>query len=103
VLSSPKGAAGLAVLPGARIAKYAAAAAPGAAPADRGFHLTIMSQKCDRCGKGPMAGNNVSHSKVRTRRRFMPNLQSTRVLEGSRWVKTTLCTRCIRTASKQTP
>jgi hypothetical protein len=25
------------------------------------------------------------------------------VLEGSRWVKTTLCTRCIRTASKQTP
>ena len=43
-----------------------------------------MSQKCDRCGKGPMAGNNVSHSKVRTRRRFMPNLQSTRVLEGSR-------------------
>jgi len=84
VLSSPKGAAGLAVLPGARIAKYAAGAAPGAAPADQGFHLTIMSQKCDRCGKGPMAGNNVSHSKVRTRRHFMPNLQSTRVLEGNR-------------------
>jgi large subunit ribosomal protein L28 len=49
-----------------------------------------------------MTGNNVSHSKVRTRRRFMPNLQSTRVLNGSRWVTTTLCTRCIRTATKQT-
>jgi len=60
-----------------------------------------MSQRCDRCGKGPMVGNNVSHSKVRTRRRFMPNLQSTRVLTGSRWVKITLCTRCMRTATKQ--
>jgi large subunit ribosomal protein L28 len=48
-----------------------------------------------------MVGNNVSHSKVRTRRRFMPNLQSTRVLTGSRWVKITLCTRCMRTATKQ--
>ena len=86
---------------GAGIAKYAAGAGPDGAPAAQGSHLTTMSQKCDRCGKGPMAGNNVSHSKVRTRRRFMPNLQSTRVLEGSRWVKTTLCTRCIRTASKQ--
>ena len=60
-----------------------------------------MSQRCDRCGKVPMAGNNVSHSKVHTRRRFMPNLQSTRVLTGKAWVKTTLCTRCIRTAAKQ--
>ena len=60
-----------------------------------------MSQRCDRCGKSPMAGNNVSHSKVQTRRRFMPNLQSTRVLTGKAWVKTTLCTRCIRTAAKQ--
>jgi len=48
-----------------------------------------------------MAGNNVSHSKVHARRRFMPNLQSTRVLTGKAWVKTTLCTRCIRTAAKQ--
>ena len=59
-----------------------------------------MSQRCDRCGKGPLAGNNVSHSKVRTRRRFMPNLKSAHVLDGGRLVKTSLCTRCIRTASK---
>jgi len=59
-----------------------------------------MSQRCDRCGKGPMTGNNVSHSKVRTRRRFMPNLQPTRVLEGGRLVRVTLCTRCLRTATK---
>lgn len=59
-----------------------------------------MSQRCDRCGKGPLAGNNVSHSKVRTRRRFMPNLKSARVLDGGRLVRKTLCTRCIRTATK---
>ncbi len=87
-------------MPGARIAKYAAGAIPGEAPAPGTQNLT-MSQRCDRCGKGPMTGNNVSHSKVHTRRRFMPNLQSTRVLTGSRWVRTTLCTRCMRTATKQ--
>ena len=59
-----------------------------------------MAKRCDICGKGPMAGNNVSHSKRRTRRRFMPNLQPTRVQVGSRVVKATACTRCIRTASK---
>jgi large subunit ribosomal protein L28 len=47
-----------------------------------------------------MAGNNVSHSKVRTRRRFMPNLQTTRLMEGGRLVRATLCTRCLRTATK---
>lgn len=61
-----------------------------------------MSQRCDRCGKGPMTGNNVSHSKVRTKRRFLPNLQVTRIDQGGRAVKATLCTRCIRTASKGT-
>jgi large subunit ribosomal protein L28 len=29
-------------------------------------------------GKGPITGNNVSHAKNRTRRRFLPNLQSHR-------------------------
>ena len=34
-----------------------------------------MSRKCELTGKGPMTGNNVSHAKNRTRRRFLPNLQ----------------------------
>ncbi len=33
-----------------------------------------MSQVCQVTGKGPMAGNNVSHAKNKTRRRFAPNL-----------------------------
>jgi large subunit ribosomal protein L28 len=47
-----------------------------------------------------MSGNNVSHSKRRTRRRFMPNLQPAHVLRGGRLVKATVCTRCVRTQSK---
>jgi len=35
-----------------------------------------MAKKCEICGKGPQYGHNVSHSKVRTNRRFLPNLQT---------------------------
>jgi large subunit ribosomal protein L28 len=33
-----------------------------------------MSRRCDLTDVGPMSGNNVSHSNVKTRRRFEPNL-----------------------------
>ena len=33
-----------------------------------------MARRCELTGKGPMSGNNVSHAKNRTRRRFLPNL-----------------------------
>lgn len=33
-----------------------------------------MSRVCELSGKGPMSGNNVSHAKNKTRRRFLPNL-----------------------------
>ncbi len=36
-----------------------------------------MSRRCELTGKGPMSGNNVSHAKNRTRRRFLPNLNET--------------------------
>jgi large subunit ribosomal protein L28 len=34
-----------------------------------------MARRCSITGKGVQAGNNVSHSKRRTRRRFLPNVQ----------------------------
>jgi large subunit ribosomal protein L28 len=55
-----------------------------------------MSKICNLCGKGPVAGNNVSHSKRRTRRRFLPNLVSKKF--GG--VKLRICTRCLRTLKK---
>ena len=37
-----------------------------------------MSKVCQVTGKRPQSGNNVSHANNRTRRRFLPNLQSKR-------------------------
>ena len=33
-----------------------------------------MSRRCELTGKAVMTGNNVSHAKNRSRRRFLPNL-----------------------------
>lgn len=38
-----------------------------------------MARRCALTGKGVQTGNNVSHAKNRTRRRFLPNLQATSV------------------------
>ena len=37
-----------------------------------------MARICQVTGKRPMTGNNVSHAKNRTRRRFLPNLHTHR-------------------------
>ena len=42
-----------------------------------------MSRRCELTGKGPMSGNNVSHAKNRTRRRFLPNLQDVTLMSES--------------------
>lgn len=42
-----------------------------------------MSRRCDLTGIGPMSGNNVSHAKNRTRRRFLPNLQDVTLTSDS--------------------
>lgn len=33
-----------------------------------------MSRKCDLTGKSPLVGHKVSHSNIKTKRRFLPNL-----------------------------
>ena len=43
-----------------------------------------------------MSGNNVSHSKRRTKRVFRPNLQRVRAMVGKRPVILKVCTRCLR-------
>ena len=48
-----------------------------------------MSRVCQVTGKRPMAGNNVSHANNKTRRRFLPNLQSRRfwVASENHWIR----------------
>ena len=61
-----------------------------------------MSKVCQLTGKRPMAGNNVSHAKNKTRRRQMPNLQKKRIWleDEKRWITLKLSTRAIRTIEK---
>lgn len=61
-----------------------------------------MSRKCKLSGKGPMAGNNVSFSQKKTRRRFLPNIQIKKVYipELDRTVKIKMSVRAMRTVDK---
>ena len=62
----------------------------------------IMSRVCQVTGKKPVSGNNVSHAKNRTRRRFLPNLQSHKFWQESenRWVKLRVSTKGMRIIDK---
>jgi large subunit ribosomal protein L28 len=63
-----------------------------------------MSHTCDICGKRPQVGNNVSHANNKTKRRFMPNLQSVRVqLDNGSVQRMSVCTRCIRSGAVAKP
>lgn len=61
-----------------------------------------MSSRCQVTGRGPMVGNNVSHAKNRTRRRFMPNLKKRRfwVPSEERYITLTVSARGLRTIDK---
>ena len=62
-----------------------------------------MSQICQVTGKRPITGNNVSHSKIRSKRRFLPNLHSHRfwVESENRWVKLRVSTKGLRIIDKK--
>lgn len=60
-----------------------------------------MARVCAVCGKGVAYGNRVSHSNVKTRRRFEANLKTVhRVVDGQRR-SFRLCTRCIRSGKME--
>ncbi len=58
-----------------------------------------MARRCGMTGKGVQTGNNVSHANNKTRRRFLPNLQETRLLSDAldQMVRVRLSTRALRT------
>lgn len=62
-----------------------------------------MAKVCQVTGKKPMSGNNVSHANNKTKRRFLPNLQSKRFFLPSenRWIKLKVTARGIKTISKK--
>ena len=61
-----------------------------------------MSKVCDVTGKKGMRGHTVSHSNIKTNRRFLPNLQKKRffIPEENRWIELKVSTSAIRTINK---
>jgi large subunit ribosomal protein L28 len=61
-----------------------------------------MSKVCQVTGKRPVAGNNVSHAKNRTRRRFLPNLHEHRfwVQSENRYIKLKVSAKGMRLVDK---
>ena len=62
-----------------------------------------MSKVCQVTGKRPMSGNNVSHAKNRTKRRFEPNLHTHRfwVESEKRFVKLRVSAKGMRIIDKK--
>ena len=58
-----------------------------------------MASVCEVCGKGMMSGNNVSHSHVKTKRKWKPNIQRVRALVEGEVKRVNVCTRCLRSGN----
>jgi len=61
-----------------------------------------MSKICQITGKRPRVGNNVSHSNIKTKRRFNPNLHKKRfyIPEEDKWITLKVSTTALRTINK---
>ena len=62
-----------------------------------------MSRVCQLTGKRTISGHHVSHSNIKTKRKFYPNLQEKRffVPELNIWIKLKVSTSAIRTITKK--
>ena len=62
-----------------------------------------MARVCQVTGKVPVSGHKVSHSNIKTKRRFLPNLQTKRffLAEEDKWITLKLSTEGIRTINKR--
>jgi len=62
-----------------------------------------MSRVCEISGKRVMVGNNVSHSNIKTKRKFVPNLQKKRffIAEENKWITLKVAVSTMRTIDKK--
>lgn len=60
-----------------------------------------MANYCEICGKGTMSGMNVSHSHLKTKRTWKPNIQRVRAIVDGEVKRINVCTRCLRSGKVQ--
>ena len=58
--------------------------------------------QCQVSGKKVMSGHRVSHSNIKTNRKFKPNVQKKRIfdIDSGKWVRLNVSTRTLRTLNK---
>jgi large subunit ribosomal protein L28 len=61
-----------------------------------------MARVCQITGKRPISGNSVSHSNIKTKRRFLPNLLKKRfyLAEENKWITLKISAEGLRTINK---
>ena len=55
-----------------------------------------MANLCEVCGKSTTTGMNVSHSHIRSKRTWKPNIQRVRAIVDGETKRVNVCTRCLR-------
>ncbi|MBC3536246.1 50S ribosomal protein L28 [Megasphaera hominis] len=60
-----------------------------------------MANFCEICGKGTVTGMNVSHSHLKTKRTWKPNIQRVRAIVDGEVKRVNVCTRCLRSGKVQ--
>jgi len=55
-----------------------------------------VSYRCHYCEKSPVSGNKISHSNIKTKTRYFPNLQRVRAFVDGISRRVYVCTRCLR-------
>lgn len=63
-----------------------------------------MAQRCHICDKGPQYGQNIRHvhsgswelRAPRTKRRWLPNLQSAKIMVNNAPRRVRVCTKCLK-------
>jgi len=66
------------------------------------LNFETMARVCQITGKVPVSGNSVSHSNIKTKRRFLPNLQTKRffLAEEDKWITLKVSSEGLRTINK---
>lgn len=60
-----------------------------------------MAAVCEVCGKHPSFGMQISHSHVRTKRRWNPNIQRVRAIVNGTTRRMNVCTSCLKAGKVQ--
>ena len=60
-----------------------------------------MGKKCVICGKSTQTGHKVSHSNIKTKRTWIPNIQKVKVIMDGTPKKVNVCTRCLKAGKVQ--